>query len=184
VRLAEFLAWAEVAGFPEAAALAARLRALTASGEEADRWFTDALRLHATTDRLLDQARTQLLYGEFLRRARRRVQARPHLQAALDTFEQLGTPLWAERARGELRATGVTTHRRDPGVVNQLTPQELQIMHAVSRGLTNREVAAQLFISPRTVSHHLRKVFDKLGISSRGELIRLALTDSETDQHI
>jgi DNA-binding CsgD family transcriptional regulator/uncharacterized protein HemY len=174
-RLPPFLTWAEASGSAEARALAARSRALLAAGDEADRLFGEALQAHAATDRLLDRARTALLYGEHLRRERRRVDAREQLRAALDAFERLRTAHWAERARGELRATGETARRRDPSTIDQLTQQELQVVRAVSQGVTNREVAAQLFISPRTVDHHLRGVFRKLGIRSRAELVHLAM---------
>jgi len=174
-RLPPYLAWAETAGSAEVRALAARARALLATGAEANRLFEEALRAHAATDRPLDRARTQLLYGEHLRRERRRVDAREALRAALNAFETLGAASWAERARAELRATGETARKRDPSTLDQLTQQELQVVRAVSQGATNREAAAQLFISPRTVDHHLRSVFRKLGIRSRAELVRLAL---------
>ena len=84
----------------------------------------------------------------------------------------LGTPLWEERAAAELRATGETARKREPSTLDQLTPQEAQIAGLVAEGLTNREIAAQLFLSPRTIEYHLRKVFGKLGIASRSELVR------------
>jgi DNA-binding CsgD family transcriptional regulator len=174
-RLAPYLAWAGSSGAPEARALAARAQALLADGEDADALFRQALEAHATTDRLLDRARTALLYGEHLRRERRRVDAREPLRRALEAFERLGAPHWAERAGGELRATGETARKRDPSTLDRLTQQELQVVRVVSQGATNREAAAQLFISPRTVDHHLRGAFRKLGIGSRGELIRLSL---------
>ena len=90
---------------------------------------------------------------------------------ALDSFELLGAGAWAERARIELRASGETARKRTPSAIDQLTPQELQITRLVAEGATNKEVAARLFLSPRTVDYHLRKVFTKLGISSRSELI-------------
>ena len=101
--------------------------------------------------------------------------ARAHLRAALDGFEALGAELWAERARGELRASGQTARRRVVDTRDQLTEQELQIAHFVAQGLSNRQVAAQLFLSPRTIAAHLRNIFRKLGISSRTELARLHL---------
>jgi DNA-binding NarL/FixJ family response regulator len=122
-----------------------------------------------------DQARTELLYGEWLRRQNRRVDARPHLRSALQAFDQLAVPPWAARARAELRASGETARKRDPSTRDQLTPQELQIARLVSTGKTNPEVAAQLFLSPRTIDYHLRKVFAKLEISSRAELARADL---------
>jgi DNA-binding CsgD family transcriptional regulator len=119
----------------------------------------------------------QLAYGETLRRARRRREARTHLREALGTFERLGAAPWAERAGAELRATGETARRRDPSTLSQLTPQELQIIRLVGEGGTNREIGAQLFLSRRTIDYHLRNVFVKLGVSSRAELIRLQLAD-------
>jgi ATP/maltotriose-dependent transcriptional regulator MalT len=121
------------------------------------------------------QARGELLHGEWLRRERRREEARRHLRAALELFRQLGAVPWEQRAASELRATGETTRKRDPSTLDQLTPQELQIAGLVSEGLTNREIAGQLFLSPRTIDYHLRKVFSKLGIASRTELARQQL---------
>jgi DNA-binding CsgD family transcriptional regulator len=153
-------------------ALAARCRGLLLEGEEAERAFQDALRLHAKAPRPFDRARTELVYGEFLRREKRRVDAREQLRAALADFEHLRAVPWADRARTELRATGETIRKRDASTRDELTPQELQIAELVGQGHSNREVASQLFLSPRTVEYHLRKVFAKLGISSRAELIR------------
>ena len=116
-----------------------------------------------------------MAYGEFLRRDRRRVEAREHLRTALDAFERLGATLWAERARVELRASGQTARKRDPSTRDELTAQELQIARFVSEGLANREVAAQLFLSPRTIDFHLRNIFRKLDITSRTALARLDL---------
>jgi len=155
-----------------ASPLISRCRGLIADREGAEHHFQEALRLHAEQPAPFDRARTQLLYGEFLRRARRRAEARQHLRSALETFERMGAALWASHARAELRATGETARKRDPSTLDQLTPQELQIARLVGTGATNRDIAAQLFLSPRTVDYHLRKVFVKLGISSRAELIR------------
>jgi DNA-binding CsgD family transcriptional regulator len=174
-RLPDLLAWADSGRSPEARALATRCQALLATAEEADRLYGEALELHAATDRPLDTARTALLYGEHLRRERRRVDARGPLRTALDSFEALGAAAWAERARTELRATGETARKRDPSTIDRLTQQELQVVRVVSQGVTNREAAAQLFISPRTIDHHLRSVFRKLEIRSRAELVRLSL---------
>jgi len=176
-RLDDYLAWAGAAASAEAAALAARARALLADAAGAGPLYAEALRLHAGTDRSMDQARTELLYGEFLRRNRSRAAARGHLRAALDTFERLDAAAWAQRARAELRATGETVRTRAPTAADQLTHQELQVARVVSQGLTNREAAAQLFISPRTVDHHLRGIYRKLGITTRAELVRLILAD-------
>jgi DNA-binding CsgD family transcriptional regulator len=121
-----------------------------------------------------ERARTELLFGEWLRRERQRKQARPHLRTAAEAFRRLGADPWTARAESELRATGETVRRRDPSTLAELTPQELQIAGLVAEGLTNREIAAQLFLSPRTIDYHLRKVFNKLGITARSELIRRA----------
>jgi DNA-binding CsgD family transcriptional regulator len=149
-------------------------RALLADGAEADGHFEEALRL-GDRARPLDLARIQLLYGEHLRRGRRRTDARVPLRAALTTFERLGAEPWAERARAELRASGETARKRDPSTVTQLTPQELQVARYVADGLSNKEVAAKLFLSPRTIDAHLRNVFAKLGLTSRTQLARLEL---------
>jgi DNA-binding CsgD family transcriptional regulator len=154
------------------AALAARCRGLLARGNKADRWFLEALRLHDESERPFDQARTQLAYGEFLRRERRKLDAREQLRSALAGFEQCRAEPWVERTRAELRATGETARKRDPSTIDQLTPQEVQIAKLAGDGLSNKDIAAQLFLSPRTVEYHLRKVFTKLGIGSRSELIR------------
>jgi DNA-binding CsgD family transcriptional regulator len=165
-------AFATHTGIASEQARVAHCRALLAEGETARGLFEEALTLHARSRRPFERARTELAYGEFLRRARRRVEARTHLQAALDRFEQLNARPWAERARLELRAAGRTARKRDPSTVVQLTPQEMQVARFVARGLHTREVAAQLFLSTRTVDFHLRNVFAKLGISSRTELAR------------
>jgi DNA-binding CsgD family transcriptional regulator len=165
-----------VAGAPSyALALAARCRALLDETDAADAEFARALELHEDGPRPFDRARTQLLFGEHLRRRRRRVEAREQLRSAAEVFESLGTAPWAERARSELRASGETARKRHPSTVDQLTPQELQIARLVAEGMTNKEVAAQLFLSPRTIDSHLRNVFGKVGIRSRTELARVAL---------
>jgi DNA-binding NarL/FixJ family response regulator len=111
--------------------------------------------------------------GEHLRRERRRADAREPLRAALREFERLGAAPWAERARAELHATGETFRKRDPTALETLTPQEFQVARLVACGGTNRDVAAQLFLSHRTVSYHLHNVYRKLGVSSRTELARV-----------
>jgi DNA-binding CsgD family transcriptional regulator len=160
-------------------AVAARSRGLV-DGDQAA--FDDALELHDLRSRPFDRARTQLAYGELLRRRRQRATAREHLRAALDGFEQLEAAPWAERARSELRASGETARKRDPSTISDLTPQELQVARFVTRGLSNKEVAAQLFLSPRTVDSHLRNIFGKLGITSRTQLVRLPLGDEPVAQ--
>jgi DNA-binding CsgD family transcriptional regulator len=152
-----------------------RCRGLLASDEEAGQHFTEALRLHADGERPFERARTELLYGEMLRRGRHPKEAREHLRVALELFEQLGAAVWAERARSELRGSGETARKRDPSTVDQLTPQELQIARIVAGGASNKEAAAQLFLSPRTIEFHLRHVFAKLGITSRAQLAGLEL---------
>lgn len=160
---------------PWTLALLARGRALTANdADDAVAAYEEALAHHANSDRRFEQARTHLVYGEQLRRLKRRSEARIQLRSALDIFEGLGANPWQERARSELRATGETARKRHPSTLDQLTAQELQIVRRVADGETNKEVAAQLFISPRTVAYHLRNVFVKLDISSRAELIRLS----------
>ena len=133
--------------------------------------FAEAVGLSRTLTPF-ERGRTELLYGEWLRRERRRSVARGHLREAAELFRSIGAHPWAERAETELRATGETARKREPSTLDQLTPQELQIAGLVATGLTNREVASQLFLSPRTVEYHLRKVFTKLGLASRTELIR------------
>jgi DNA-binding CsgD family transcriptional regulator len=155
-------------------ALAARCRALVTRPPEAkEDLLSEALVFHRQDRRPFNRARTLLLLGEHLRRERRRVEARVQLRRAAETFERLGAGPWEARARVELRATGERARKREPSTLTQLTPQQLHIVRLVAAGATNKEVAAQLFLSPRTVDHHLRNVFAKLGISSRAELIRL-----------
>ena len=156
----------------------AACRALLAEGDAASDHFEDALRLGAE-GRPFDLARIQLLYGEHLRRERRRTDARLQLRAALKGFERLQAEPWAERTRVELRASGETARKRDPSAISQLTPQELQVARYVAEGLSNKAIAAQLFLSPRTIDSHLRNVFAKLGITSRTQLARLPLADEE-----
>ena len=155
--------------------------ALLADPEEVEQHFLRSLELHDESGRgdhpgrPFNRARTELAYGEYLRRARRRVDARPHLRAALETFEDLRARPWAERAATELRASGETVRKRDDGGEGTLTPQERQVARLVKTGLSNKDVAAQLFVSPRTVDFHLRNVYAKTGVSSRGELVGLDL---------
>ncbi|MER6583824.1 helix-turn-helix transcriptional regulator, partial [Nonomuraea sp. NPDC001023] len=120
-------------------------------------------------------ARTRLVSGEWLRRQRRRAEARVQLETAMEAFDRLDASPWSARAAGELRATGASPARRvkadDP--LATLTPQELQVVRLAVTGASNREIGAQLFLSPRTVAYHLYKAFPKLGVSSRGELAML-----------
>jgi DNA-binding CsgD family transcriptional regulator len=161
----------------------ARAGALLAGPDEADERFRAALEVHARVPWPFVQARTELAYGEFLRRARRKSDARVQLRAAYERFEALGAAPWADRAAAELRATGETARKRDASTIDQLTPQELQIARLVAEGARNRDIAARLFLSPKTVEYHLRKIFQKLDIGSRVELIRL-VTSGEAPHEV
>ncbi|WP_219468447.1 helix-turn-helix transcriptional regulator, partial [Nonomuraea rhizosphaerae] len=175
---ARYTRWTRHTAAPELRALAARCRALTAAdGGSREAHYAESLRLHALSDFPLERARTELLLGEHLRRERRRNEAQGHLRGAADDFRRIGAIAWAERAQGELRATGESSRAPEAGALSTLTPQELRITLAVGEGLTNREIAAQLFLSPRTVDYHLRKVFQKADITSRAELMRLVLAE-------
>lgn len=155
---------------PWALARAARTVALACEDTDIDREFERALDHHGRTLDPFELARTQLAYGARLRRARRRVDARVQLRAALTAFDALGAGPWADRAAVELRATGERAQRRQASSVNDLTPQELRIATMLAGGRTTREAAAALFLSPKTVEYHLRHVYLKLGVSSRAEL--------------
>jgi DNA-binding CsgD family transcriptional regulator/tetratricopeptide (TPR) repeat protein len=180
--LERFEAWAPVSDAPLVAGLLARCRAiLSERPTEAEPLFEEALEVHGRAGLVYQRARTQLAYGEWLRRERRKVDARAQLRTALDTFEGLGMKLWAERALGELKATGETARKRDVTTLDDLTPQELRIAQLVAAGATNRDAAAQLFVSPKTVEYHLRKVFTKLGVSSRVELARVPLGEPSAE---
>jgi DNA-binding CsgD family transcriptional regulator len=150
-------------------------RALLADHEDASTHFEAALSHHEAARRPYDAACTQLAYGEHLRRAGRRVEARTHLKKAHQTFRDLDAGPLAERASNELRASGESARKRDPSTFSQLTPTELQMARLVSQGLTNKEVAEQCWVSPRTVAFHLRNVFTKTGITSRTQLAQLDL---------
>ncbi|MET8682016.1 AAA family ATPase [Streptomyces sp. NPDC004647] len=175
--LRRFEAWAHAGRQPWARAVASRCRALLSGQEE---HFTQAIRLHQQSGRPFERARTELLYGEWLRRDRRRSDARMPLRSALEIFERLHAAPWAERARSELRATGESgtamVQATAANLIDRLTPQELQVVRLAADGSSSREIAAQLFLSPRTVEHHLYKAYPKLGIGSRRELTRLDLT--------
>ncbi|MFI0352257.1 AAA family ATPase [Actinomadura sp. 9N407] len=176
-----FTRWAEAIGGSWPAAQAARCRALLRIGDS-EKNYQEALRLHRTGERELERARTELLYGEHLSRERRRGEARVHLREAADIFQRHRASLWLERARAELRAGGDdwnATGRDGPGhaielagTASVLTARQRQIVELVAAGATNKEVAARLSLSPRTVDYHLRRVFERLGITSRGDLIR------------
>ncbi|MDA0182932.1 DUF2791 family P-loop domain-containing protein [Solirubrobacter phytolaccae] len=150
----------------------ARSRALVSTGPAADALYTEAIERLGRGHVAQHLARAQLVYGEWLRRESRRIDAREQLRAAHDTFSRIGAEAFAERARRELVATGETLRGRAPATRDALTPQEAQIARMARDGLTNPEIGAQLFISPRTVEYHLRKVFLKLDVASRKELAR------------
>jgi DNA-binding CsgD family transcriptional regulator len=157
-----------------ALAAVARLHGLLARDDDLDEHFGAALKLHEQgAGSAFDGARTELLYGERLRRAKRRVEAREHLRRAIELFDGLGAAPWSEQARRELRASGESIPRRDPTAPEKLTPQELQVALQVAEGRTNRDVAAALFLSPKTVEFHLTRIYRKLNIHSRAELVRL-----------
>jgi DNA-binding CsgD family transcriptional regulator len=152
--------------------LEARSRALLAEGKAAEELYTDAIGRLGRTRMRLPLARAHLLYGEWLRRERRRTDARAQLRTAHDLFEAMGARSFAGRARQELTATGATAHSRRNATLDELTPQEARIASLAGEGLSNPEIAARLYISKGTVDYHLNKVFRKLGIRSRAQLHR------------
>lgn len=156
----------------------ARSRALLADDRAAEELYREAVERLAGTRVVVHRARTHLVFGEWLRRQNRRVDAREQLRAAHEMFSRFGAEGFAERARRELLATGETARRRRVAEVEALTAQESEIARLARDGHTNPEIGSQLFISPRTVEYHLRKVFTKLGISSRRELRRALLDPS------
>jgi DNA-binding CsgD family transcriptional regulator len=148
----------------------ARVRALASEDDEAERFYRDSIERLARTRIRVELARTRLLYGEWLRREGRRVDAREQLRVAREALLAMGAEGFAERARHELLATGEKVRKRRDDTRDQLTPQEEQIARLARQGRTNPEIGAELFLSPRTVEWHLKKVFTKLGISSRRAL--------------
>jgi DNA-binding CsgD family transcriptional regulator len=152
---------------PWALAMEARGRALLSDGETAERLYREASAQLARTGLRPELARTQLLYGEWLRRANRRVDARKQLRNAHDAFAAMGADAFADRARHELLATGARVRKRLDETRDELTPQEEHIARLARDGRTNSQIGAELYLSPRTVEWHLNKVFTKLGISSR-----------------
>src|SRR5215469_2110228 len=166
----------------------ARLQALLSEGHSAERLYRESIDRLARTRVRAERARSQLLYGEWLRRQGRRVDARQQLRAAHGMLDAMGMEGFAERARRELLATGETVRKRAPQAVgtrageagNALTTQEAQVARLAYEGLSNPEISTRLFISPRTVQYHMRKVFTKLGISSRGQLHRVLPGDLDT----
>ncbi len=164
----------------------ARIRALLSDGETADGFYRESVERLARTRMRAELARSRLLYGEWLRRQGRRTDAREQLRTAHQMLEEMGMVAFAERARRELRATGETARKRTAPAVRiatateLLTPQEAQVARLARDGLSNPEIGARLFISPRTAQYHLRNVFTKLGISSRSQLDRVLPADPDT----
>jgi DNA-binding CsgD family transcriptional regulator len=148
----------------------ARSRALLGEGETAEADYLEAIQRLARTRMRADLARAQLVYGEWLRRQRRRTDAREQLRAAHEQFTSMGAEAFGARAARELRATGATARKRSAQTNDDLTPRELQIARLAAEGLSNPEIGTRLFLSPRTVEYHLHGVFSKLGIRSRSQL--------------
>ncbi|TDE47518.1 LuxR family transcriptional regulator [Nonomuraea mesophila] len=167
--LSAYERWSAHSATAESRALLARCRGLVESSEDA---LDEALRLHTNP---FEAARTSLLLGERLRRAQRPGEARAHLRTAWETFERVGARPWARRAQDELRAAGGSGHAPARAALDTLTPQELRIAGLVADGLSSKQIAAQLFLSPRTVEYHLYKIYPKLGIGSRTDLARLVV---------
>ncbi len=179
VAAVERLAESTLSGTRWARGMLARSRALVSSDREAEPLYRAAVE-HLQNCRVAPQlARAHLLYGEWLRRQNRRRDARTQLRTAHEMFRFMGAEAFDERARQELVATGERVRGREPGTEELLTPQEARIVGLVAEGGSNPEIAAQLFISPRTVEYHLHKVFRKLGVGSRASLIRLQLGSEE-----
>jgi DNA-binding CsgD family transcriptional regulator len=155
---------------PRLALLASGSAAIAATDDSAPGLFEEALAIPGADRWPFDLARVQLAYGERLRRAQATTGSRLHLTAALETFERLGARPWADRAAGELRATGQTRPRTDERHHVSLTPQEREIAMLAAAGLSNKQIGQRLFLSPRTVGGHLHRIFPKLGITSRAAL--------------
>lgn len=173
--------WVQHTGSSSQAPRLARSRALLATEDAAPARYEEALALHVDTPRPFEHALTALLYGEWLRRHGRRRDAQIQLRLAFELFTRVGAALWAERTAAELRASGDVPRAPEPSRRERLTPQELQVARFVATGATNKEVAAQLFLSPRTVDAHLRNIFAKLDISARTSLAHFELGDPPLD---
>jgi DNA-binding CsgD family transcriptional regulator len=160
-------------GHPWTRVRAAWAEALVAGEDEYEEAFAEAMAAldPLAAEQSFERARLGLNWGERLRRSGRRVDARAHLRAAHDVFELLGARPWAERARAELRASGETARRRNPSSLDELTPQELQVLREIAAGATYREAAQNLFLSPKTIEYHLHKIYRKLDVRSRQQLV-------------
>jgi ATP/maltotriose-dependent transcriptional regulator MalT len=167
------------AGTDWALGLEGRCRALLSEGEAAEELYRRAIERLGRTRFRIELARAHLLYGEWLRRERRRLDARAQLRTAYEMLAGIGMEGFAQRARRELAATGEKARKRSPETRDDLTPQERQIARLARDGFSNPEIGAQLFISPRTVEWHLRQVFMKLRISSRRQLRTAMSSDGE-----
>jgi DNA-binding CsgD family transcriptional regulator len=166
--------WATCTKSPAPTALLLRAHALLDDGGDADRLFEESLAVESCGP--YDQARTRLVFGEWLRRHRRRIAAKAQLVAAYETFDRIGAHGWLPRVRAELTALGETAPGdAGAGSAGGLTPQELQVVRRAATGMSNREIAAELFLSPRTVGHHLYRAYPKLGVRRRAELGQLHL---------
>jgi DNA-binding CsgD family transcriptional regulator len=156
---------------PWGLATSSRCQGILGTENEFEQHFLAALALHDRVPSEFERARTELCYGERLRRARQRADARQHLASALTVFEQFGAKPWAERARRELQATCATTRPRgDPAAADRLTAQELRVALLLADGASTREAAARLFLSPKTIESHLGRVYRKLGVRNRAQL--------------
>jgi DNA-binding CsgD family transcriptional regulator len=164
-----------VIGSRWASGIEARVGALLDDGDAAESLYRESIEHLTRTRARLELARTHLLYGEWLRREGRRLDAREQLRTALEAFTEMGAQAFARRAERELLAAGERVATPAVDTLDQLTPQETQIARLAANGHTNREIAAQLFISPSTVEYHLRKAFRKLGVKSRTQLARRIL---------
>jgi len=168
--LGRLSAMTAIEGSDWAKGLEARSRALVSEGREAEQCYAEAVERLGRTPLRPELARAHLLYGEWLRRENRRLDARHQLRSAYHLLDAIGAEAFAERARRELLATGEKVRKREVDTYSQLTQQEEHIVRLVRDGRTNPEIGAELFISTRTVEWHLRKVFAKLGITSRRDL--------------
>ncbi|WP_100445258.1 helix-turn-helix transcriptional regulator [Glycomyces xiaoerkulensis] len=172
-----FQTWAAATGKPHWAAMVERCRGLLSDEADSGKHFERAADLHREDDPFpFETARTDLLLGEWLRRARRVNEAKARLRTAAEVFERLGAKPWADRVRRELRAAGDSGPiEAEPDLSERLTPQELQVVKLAAAGLSNREIGEQLYLSPRTAGYHLYKAYPKLGVASRNDLVKLGL---------
>jgi DNA-binding CsgD family transcriptional regulator len=172
-----FVQWAEATGQTHLMAQVERCRGLLAGDRDAGAHYERAAELHKEDGGFpFEAARTDLILGEWLRRARRVNEAKTRLRAAGAVFERLGAEPWAERVRRELRAAGdAGPVAAAPDLADKLTPQELQVVRLAAAGLSNREIGEQLYLSPRTAGYHLYKAYPKLGVASRNDLAKLGL---------